>query len=109
MGGDVFLQACNRQDIEAQAILFQCIAKGALFRLLADQELFDTCGPTAVLDAYGLGAGQYMVYGRRVSGGVATPKWFHSGVGLSFVTRPVGRDVQSYFCRTCRIPLGMGS
>ena len=60
-------------------------------------------------DTSGLGVGQYMVYGRRVAGDVATPKWFHNGVDLSFVAQPTGRDVERYFCRACGTPLGLAS
>ena len=62
-----------------------------------------------MLDTFGLGAGQYMVYGRRLAGGVAAPKWFYSGVDFSFVARPNGRDVERYFCRARGTPFGMGS
>jgi len=41
-----------------------------------------------MFDTYGLGAGQYMVYGRLVTGGVAALEWFHSGADLFFVARP---------------------
>ena len=78
--------------------MFQYIAKGARFWLPADHEFLDLRRFAAVLDTFGLGAGQYMVYGRRVAGGVATPKWFHSGVDFSFVARPTGRGVERYFC-----------
>ena len=50
-----------------------------------------------MFDAFGLGAGLYTVYGRLVTGGVAAPTWFHSGVDLSFVARTTGRDVDPYF------------
>ena len=76
--------------------MFQCIAKGLRFRFSEDKEFFDPCEYAAVLDTFGLGAGQDMVYGRHVAGGVATPKWFHSGVDISFVARPTGRDVERY-------------
>ena len=89
--------------------MFQCIAKGTRFRFPTDHEFFKTCRHAAVLDTFGLGLGQYVVYGRHIAGGVATPKWFHSGVDLSFVTRPIGRDVEHFFCRACGTPLVMGS
>ena len=104
MRGDVFLKACNRQDIKAHAILFQYFAKGARFRFPADQKFFDPRGSAAVLDTFGLGARQYMVYGHRIAGGVATPKWFHSGVDFSFVARPTRRDVERYFLPSVRDP-----
>jgi hypothetical protein len=96
MGGDVFLQACNRRDIKAHAVLFQYLTKGARFRFLADKEFFDPCVYAAVLDTSGLGAGQNVAYGRRVALGVAAPERFHSGVDLSFMTRRNGRGVD--FC-----------
>jgi hypothetical protein len=49
-----------------------------------------------VLDTSGLGAGQKVVYGRRVVWGVAAPERFHSGVDLLFMTRPIGLDVDFY-------------
>jgi len=107
--GKVSSQACNRQNLKAQAVLFQCIAKSARFRFPVDREFFDPCGSAAELDTFGLGTGQYMVYGRRVAAGVATPKWFHSNVDISFVARPTWRDVERSFCRACGTPLVMGS
>ncbi len=49
MGGNIFLEACNRQDIKAQAVLFQCIVKGARFRFPTDQGFFDPCRYAACL------------------------------------------------------------
>ena len=54
------------------------------------------CGSAAVFDTYGLGAGQYMVYGCLVTGGIDALEWFHRDVDLSFVARPTGRDVERY-------------
>ncbi len=71
MGGNVFLRACNRHYIEAQLVLLQCLAKGSRFEFPADSEFFDPCGSAAVVDTYGLGEGQYMVYDRLVTGGVS--------------------------------------
>ncbi len=62
-----------------------------------------------MFDTYELGAVQYMVYGCRVAGGFAPLEWFHSGVDLSFVSRPIRRDVERYFRRSCGTPLGMGT
>ena len=36
------------------------------------------CGSAAVFDTYGLGAGQYMVYGCLVTGGIDALEWFHT-------------------------------
>ena len=80
--------------MKAHAVLFQYIAKGERFRFPTDREILDPCGYAAVLDTYGLGAGQYMVYDPRFAGGVTTSKWFHIDVDLSFVARLTCRDVE---------------
>ncbi len=86
MGGDVVLQAYDRRDIEAEAVVFQYITEGACFRFPANQKFFDPCGSPAMLDTSGIGAGQHMLYGRRGAGGVAAPEWFHKCVVLSLPT-----------------------
>ena len=60
-------------------------------------------------DTFGLRAGQYMVYHRLVPGGIAALEWFHRGVDLFSMARPVGRDVKRYFRYSWGTPLGMGS
>ena len=75
MGGDSVLQAYDRRDIKAQAVLFQYITEGACFRFLANQKFFDPCGSAAMLDTFGLGAGKNMLYGHRGAGGVAAQEW----------------------------------
>ena len=62
-----------------------------------------------MFDTSGLGADQYIVYGRLVPGGVVADEWFHRGVDLSFVARPAGRDVKRDFRCSWGTPLGMGS
>jgi len=75
MRGDAVLQAYDRRDIKAQVILFQYITEGACCWFPSNQKFFDPCGSSAMLDTYGLGAGQDMLYGRRGAGGVAAPEW----------------------------------
>jgi hypothetical protein len=86
VGGDDALQAYDRRDIEAQAVLFQYITEGTCFRLPANQKFFDPCGSAAMVDTSRLGAGQDMLYGHRDAGGVAAPEWFRICVDLSFPT-----------------------
>ena len=50
-----------------------------------------------------------MVYGRLVTGGVDVLEWFYSDADLSFVARPIGRDVERYFRWSCETPLGMAT
>ena len=56
-----------RHYIEAKLVLLECLAKGARFRFPVEWEFFDPCESAAVLDSSGLGARQYMVYGRMIS------------------------------------------
>ena len=86
MGGNAVLQAYDRRDIEAKAVLFQYITEGTYFRFPANQKFFDPCGSAAMLDTFGLGAGQDVLYCRRGTGGVAALEWFHRCVDLSFPT-----------------------
>jgi hypothetical protein len=50
---------------------------------------------SGMFDTFGLGAGQYMVYDRLVTGNIDidAPKGFHRGVDRSFAARSLGRDV----------------
>ena len=88
--------------------MFQYIAKGIGLRFPENQEFCDPYVSAAVLDTCGLGANKNIVYGCRCAGVVTAPKWFHSGAYLSFVARPFEREVERYFCRAYRAPLGMG-
>ncbi len=58
----MFLHAGDRHYIEALAVLLQCFAKGARFRLPSGKEFLDPCGSAAVFDTSGLGVGQCVVY-----------------------------------------------
>ena len=62
-----------------------------------------------MLNAYGLGAGQYVVYCRFITWGIDAPEWFHRGAGLPFVARAAGWDVEGYRRCSCVSSLGMSS
>jgi hypothetical protein len=106
--GSIFLQACNRRDIKAEAVLFPCLPKGGYFRFPTDQEFLNPNGSPAVLHTSRLGASQNVVYGRRVPLGVTTPERFHSGVDFAFLSRPNGPGVDFYSRRACGAPCGTG-
>ena len=46
-----------------------------------------------MFDTYGLGAGQYVVYGRFLTWGIVALEKFHCGAVFGFVARPFGRDI----------------
>jgi hypothetical protein len=62
-----------------------------------------------MLNTHGLGAGQYVNYGRFITRGIAAPEWFNRVAVLSFLARTTGWDVES--CPRCprRSSLGVGT
>ncbi len=49
-----------------------------------------------MLNTLGLGAGQYVMYGRFITRGIAALELFYRVAGLSFVARTSGWDVEGY-------------
>ncbi len=62
-----------------------------------------------MFDTSGLIAGQYMMYGRIVTGGIAASGWLHRIAALSFLAGLFGWDVERYLRWFCGTPLGLGS
>ena len=62
-----------------------------------------------MFNTHGLGAGQYVIYGRFITRGIAAPEWFHRATGLSFVAWAVWWDVEGNLCRSRGPALGVGS
>ena len=77
LGGDrSVLQAFYRHYIEPYVILFEGFPEGAMFRAPLNQEILHPSGTEAMSDASRLDASQYLLDGRFVPRGIATPKGF---------------------------------
>ena len=87
-----------------------------MFRAPVNQELFYPSRATVMSDASRFAASQYLLDGRFVPGGIATPEGFDGGGPYSFGAGPSARglcfplsgDVQEYAGAVCVVGIREG-
>ncbi len=82
LSGDRVIWTDYRHYVEPQVILFEGFPKGAMFRAPLDQEFLHPSRATTVSDASWLAVSQYLLDGRFLPGGIATPEGL-DGCGLT--------------------------
>jgi hypothetical protein len=89
LGGNRVVEIGYRHYVEPKVGLLKGFPEGAVFRAPLNQEFFYPSRATVMSDASRFVASQYLLYGRFVPGGIATPKGFDGsrpylfGAGMS--------------------------